>query len=100
MCQVKAMKGVGGSSERLHSSSSGPNQWEVVAMDYVDLNDLVPQVFCHKSFVLPTCDIHSKIWFGFLLGSNFVQVDDARLEGDHERVEVTSTLPFEINLQN
>ena len=47
--QVKAMKGVGGSGERLHSSSSsssGPNQWEVVAMDYVDLNDLVPQVFC------------------------------------------------------
>ena len=39
------MKGVGGSAERLHSSS-GPNQWEVVAMDYVDLNDLVPQVFC------------------------------------------------------
>ena len=47
------MKGVGGSAERLHSSS-GPNQWEVVAMDYVDLNDLVPQVFC----VLPV--IHSK----------------------------------------
>ena len=47
--QVKAMKGVGGSGERLHSSSSssGPNQWEMVAMDYVDLNDLVPQVFCH-----------------------------------------------------
>ena len=44
MRQVKAMKGVGGSAERLHSSS-GPNQWEVVAMDYVDLNDLVPQVF-------------------------------------------------------
>ena len=55
MWQVKAMKGVGGSAERLHSSSSGPNQWEVVAMDYVDLNDLVPQVF-----VFPTCDIHSK----------------------------------------
>ena len=54
MWQVKAMKGVGGSAERLHSSSSGPNQWEVVAMDYVDLNDLVPQVFC----VLPV--IHSK----------------------------------------
>ena len=50
MCQVKAMKGVGGSAERLHSSS-GPNQWEVVAMDYVDLNDLVPQVFCPSSHI-------------------------------------------------
>ena len=50
MRQVKAMKGVGGSAERLHSSS-GPNQWEVVAMDYVDLNDLVPQVlFCCCDF--------------------------------------------------
>ena len=42
------MKGVGGSAERLHSGPggpSGPNQWEMVAMDYVDLNDLVPQVF-------------------------------------------------------
>ena len=41
------MKGVGGSAERLHSGPggpSGPNQWEMVAMDYVDLNDLVPQV--------------------------------------------------------
>ena len=55
MCQVKAMKGVGGSAERLHSSSSGPNQWEVVAMDYVDLNDLVPQVF-----VFPICDSFNK----------------------------------------
>ena len=55
MWQVKAMKGVGGSAERLHSSSSGPNQWEVVAMDYVDLNDLVPQVF-----VFPICDSFNK----------------------------------------
>ena len=39
------MKGVGSSSaERLHTGV-GPNQWEMVAMDYVDLNDLVPQVF-------------------------------------------------------
>ena len=38
------MKGVGSSSsERLHTGV-GPNQWEMVAMDYVDLNDLVPQV--------------------------------------------------------
>ena len=35
------MKGVGGSGERLQA---GPGQWEAVAMDYVDLNDLVPQV--------------------------------------------------------
>ena len=50
------MKGVGGSGERLHSSSSsssGPNEWEVVAMDYVDLNDLVPQVF--SFFVILGC---------------------------------------------
>ena len=39
--KVKTMKGVGGSGERLQA---GPGQWEVVAMDYVDLNDLVPQV--------------------------------------------------------
>ena len=57
MWQVKAMKGVGGSAERLHSSSSGPNQWEVVAMAYVDLNDLVPQVFC-LSYL--SCDILSN----------------------------------------
>ena len=49
------MKGVGSSStERLHTGV-GPNQWEMVAMDYVDLNDLVPQVyFLHCSgFVFP-----------------------------------------------
>ena len=39
--QVKTMKGVGSSGERLQA---GPGQWEAVAMDYVDLNDLVPQV--------------------------------------------------------
>ena len=69
------MKGVGSSSaERLHTGV-GPNQWEMVAMDYVDLNDLVPQVFFFTAQV-------------FLLNVKFLQVDDARLEGDHERVEV------------
>ena len=70
------MKGVGSSSsERLHTGV-GPNQWEMVAMDYVDLNDLVPQVFF---FTAPDL---------FFLNLECLQVDDARLEGDHERVEV------------
>ena len=43
---------------------------------------------------LPVIFIQKATWFGFLLGSDFVQVDDARLEGDHERVEVKPTLPF------
>ena len=69
------MKGVGSSStERLHTGV-GPNQWEMVAMDYVDLNDLVPQVLFFTAQV-------------FFLSVKCLQVDDARLEGDHERVEV------------
>ena len=55
------MKGVGGSAERLHSGPggpSGPNQWEMVAMDYVDLNDLVPQVFFAFS-------VHNITFFAF-----------------------------------
>ena len=45
------MKGVGSSSaERLHTGV-GPNQWEMVAMDYVDLNDLVPQVLFFTALV-------------------------------------------------
>ena len=46
------MKGVGSSSsERLHTGV-GPNQWEMVAMDYVDLNDLVPQVLFFTALFL------------------------------------------------